>query len=77
MGGVREATEVGVRVDLWKVGELEFTFDTEPFVFVHVFRADDLTGDPVESDEARPVWFGVEDISFDRMWEDDRYWVPT
>jgi 8-oxo-dGTP diphosphatase len=48
----------------------------DPFMFVHVFRADDPTGEPAESDEARPMWVPVDEIPFDRMWEDDRYWVP-
>lgn len=74
---VREVREeVGVRVNPWKVGELEFTFGDDPFMFVHVFRDDDPQGDPEESAEAAPMWVHVDDIPYDRMWDDDRYWVP-
>lgn len=24
----------------------------------------------------RPKWFDIEDIPFDNMWPDDRYWLP-
>ncbi|MFC3478504.1 8-oxo-dGTP diphosphatase [Halobacterium litoreum] len=74
---VREVREeVAVRVDPEKMGELHFTFGDDPFMFVHVFRADDPTGDPEPSEEADPFWCPVDDIPYDRMWEDDRYWVP-
>jgi len=26
--------------------------------------------------EMRPQWFRLEDIPFDNMWPDDRYWFP-
>ncbi|MFB6071833.1 MAG: 8-oxo-dGTP diphosphatase [Halobacterium sp.] len=74
---VREVREeVGVDVDPRKVGELEFVFGDEPFMFVHVYRADDPEGEPEPSAEAEPFWCPVEDIPYDRMWADDRYWVP-
>lgn len=74
---VREVREeVAVTVDPRKVGELHFTFGDDPFMFVHVFRADDPSGEPEPSAEAEPFWCPVDEIPYDRMWEDDRYWVP-
>ncbi|WP_232701034.1 8-oxo-dGTP diphosphatase [Halobacterium wangiae] len=74
---VREVREeVGVAVAPEKVGELSFTFGDDPFMFVHVYRADDPTGDPVETEEARPMWVPLDEIPYNRMWADDRYWVP-
>jgi hypothetical protein len=43
---------------------------------VHVFRVDRFGGEPVETDEMRPQWFAFDDIPYDTMWADDRYWLP-
>ncbi|MFB6114560.1 MAG: 8-oxo-dGTP diphosphatase [Halodesulfurarchaeum sp.] len=63
-------------VGLDKIGELEFVMDDGPWMFVHVFRSDGLEGDPGETDEAVPRWYPVSEIPLDRMWPDDRYWLP-
>ena len=26
--------------------------------------------------EMRPQWYNIEDIPFDKMWTDDRFWIP-
>lgn len=72
---VREETSLRVS-EPEKMGELEFIFGEEPFMFVHVFRALDFTGEPEESPEARPEWFEIEAVPYDEMWPDDRYWLP-
>lgn len=59
-----------------KIGELEFVFGEDPFMFVHVFTAEEFSGNPEETEEARPEWFDTEDLPFDDMWPDDRYWIP-
>jgi 8-oxo-dGTP diphosphatase len=59
-----------------KVGELEFVFGDDPFMFVHVFTADSFSGTPEETEEARPEWFSTDDLPLDKMWPDDRYWIP-
>jgi 8-oxo-dGTP diphosphatase len=33
-------------------------------------------GTEIETAEALPFWCGVDEVPYDRMWEDDRYWVP-
>ena len=66
------ATPRGVR----KLGELDFMFGEEPFTYVYVFRADTLDGTPEETPEARPEWTPTDEIPYDEMWEDDRYWLP-
>lgn len=65
-------TPTGVR----QVGELRFQFVDGLSIHGYVFRADDCEGEPGETDEAVPLWTPVNDIPFDRMWEDDRYWIP-
>jgi 8-oxo-dGTP diphosphatase len=75
---VREVREE-VRLDvssLRKVGELDFTFGDDPFHYVHVFRTEDFVGTPAETPEADPAWFRFDDVPYEHMWEDDRYWLP-
>ena len=75
---VREVREeLGVTpLHLVKLGRHGFEFVDGYSTFVHVYRAADLVGTPVETDEAVPLWFDLDAIPFDEMWEDDRYWLP-
>jgi 8-oxo-dGTP diphosphatase len=75
---VRETREeVGLRVqDPEKLGELYFEFGGDPFMFVHVYRATEFAGEPVETAEADPEWFHRSAVPYDEMWADDRYWLP-
>jgi len=58
-------------------GILHFFFDDEtPDWQVHVFRAEDFSGEPTESEEMRPAWFALEEIPYDKMWSDDPHWLP-
>ena len=75
---VREVREeLGVTpLHLEKLGQHGFQFVDGYSTFVHVYRAVDLAGTPVETDEAEPLWFDLDAIPFDEMWEDDRHWLP-
>ena len=61
-----------------KTGELNFTFDKKPEwnQQVHVFIAKNWKGAIKESEEMKPEWFGFNDIPFDKMWNDDKHWLP-
>ncbi len=59
----------------WR-GLLEFYNNGNLEMLVHVFSTDSYDGELCESDEAEPHWFSKDDIPFDRMWLDDRYWFP-
>jgi 8-oxo-dGTP diphosphatase len=59
-----------------KLGELHFHMSDMPHIICHVYRAENFTGTPTETEEAVPIWFQIADIPYDRMWEDDRYWLP-
>jgi 8-oxo-dGTP diphosphatase len=59
-----------------KLGELRFSMSDCPDILCHVYRADDLSGTPTETDEAVPVWTALDAIPYHRMWEDDRHWLP-
>ncbi|MBJ95332.1 MAG: NUDIX hydrolase [Rickettsiales bacterium] len=43
---------------------------------VHVFITRRWSGEPVETDEAIPLWFDVAALPYEEMWEDDRLWMP-
>ncbi|MCH7604386.1 8-oxo-dGTP diphosphatase [Patescibacteria group bacterium] len=70
--------EVGlVLKDFEKRGVLEFEFQGDPTILeVHIYKAEEFEGEPVESEEMRPKWFSVDDIPFNTMWPDDKYWFP-
>ena len=70
--------EAGIGVHgLDKVGVLDFEFQGNPEILqVHIFRAVVFSGEPTESEEMRPQWFAIDEIPYDEMWPDDRYWLP-
>lgn len=59
-----------------KLGELRFSMSDCPDILCHVYRSDDFSGIPTETDEAVPVWTTLDAIPYPRMWEDDRHWLP-
>ncbi len=69
--------ELGIRpVKPVKFGEHRFQFIDGYSIYVHVYRASSFTGTPIETEEAIPMWFSIDAIPFDEMWEDDRLWLP-
>ena len=70
--------EAGIKItDMQKIGEIEFEFKGDPVILqVHIFKADDFEGEIVESEEMEPRWFNMDNIPFDNMWPDDKYWLP-
>src|SRR3989338_1521370 len=70
--------EAGVRLlDVTKRGTLFFTYEhRDSTMEVHVFKATTFTGNPVEREKLIPKWFKKDELPFDRMWPDDRYWLP-
>lgn len=62
--------------NLKEVGVLNFQFIDGYSLKGYVFFADSCTGTMTETDEADPFWVSVEDIPYDRMWEDDALWLP-
>jgi len=69
--------ELDIRVrNLEYCGEHRFQFVDGYSIHVWVYRTRDFEGVPTESREARPLWTRLDRIPFDRMWEDDKYWIP-
>ncbi len=59
-----------------QVGDLSFQFQDGYALHATVFRASGLVGTPTETEEAKPLWVTKDTIPFDRMWADDRLWIP-
>lgn len=69
--------ELGIRVtDLECMGEHKFQFIDGYSIHCWVFRATEFEGEPVETDEAIPLWCSLDDIPYAEMWEDDCIWLP-
>jgi 8-oxo-dGTP diphosphatase len=69
--------ELGVRATgAIEHGVLSFQFVDGYGLFCHVFRADGCEGEPIETDEAIPLWTAIDAIPFPRMWADDALWLP-
>lgn len=43
---------------------------------IHVFRADHYSGELIESNEMKSKWFDVNKLPYDKMWPDDKHWMP-
>lgn len=71
--------EANIQVgEIEKVAVIDFEFQGNPEIMeVHVFRAHDFTGEPSESEEMKPQWFDVAEVPLDKMWPDDKYWLPV
>ena len=74
------AEESGVTVGkLNQAGIISFDFKQDiggKIIEVHIFKAKDFTGEPIETDEMKPQWFSFDQIPYDQMWSDDKYWLP-
>ena len=74
--------EIGVKAsehNLIKLGQLTFLFPANPAwsQVVHVFQVTEWKGDPAESDEMKPAWFGMNQLPFEQMWQDAPHWLPN
>jgi len=61
---------------LEEVAELSFAFLDGYGLHAKVFVARAYRGEPCETREADPFWCSLDQIPFDRMWEDDIHWLP-
>lgn len=70
--------EAGITVNIIeKRGVLHFHQPGGEEVFItHVYKGQDIIGEPKESEEMRPEWFHHEEIPLADMWPDDEYWIP-
>ena len=57
-------------------GVISFQFLDGYSTHMHVFRASGAIGTPAETEEAEPMWVSLDAIPYERMWADDREWLP-
>ena len=57
---------------------LHFIVEKEPHHSsdIHLFKIVDFEGEPQKTQEIEPAWFPIVDIPYDKMWEDDKTWLP-
>lgn len=72
--------EIGVKaLSMQNMGEIHFYFphvaDHSWNQRVHIFTCRKWEGEPQESPEMAPAWYPIDDLPFDKMWDDDRYWL--
>lgn len=65
--------EVGA---LLEMGELHFDFVDGLKLHCVVFQGSEFSGEPTETREAKPEWFPIDSVPYDRMWADDCHWLP-
>lgn len=63
-------------LSLSQLGNLKFAFVDGYNLECWVFRAEGHSGTPTQSQEAIPFWSHVDRLPYDRMWSDDREWLP-
>lgn len=69
--------EIGLRpTGVSRAGEINFQFVDGYSLHCAVFTATGAEGDLKETDEAKPFWESVDKIPYERMWTDDRHWLP-
>ncbi|MEO0195323.1 MAG: 8-oxo-dGTP diphosphatase [candidate division WOR-3 bacterium] len=75
---IRESKEeIGViPIEFERVARLYFFDDVGVEMAGDVFFITKWEGEIVESDEAKPQWFKISQIPYDKMWEDDKIWLP-
>lgn len=71
--------ETGLVVSgLFHHGALTFLMDGGKTLHTraHLFSTSKASGRARSSDEGQVKWFPLDDLPFDEMWEDDRFWIP-
>ena len=78
---IRETQEeIGVTPTNYKK-QATITFDEwvngeEKQVIMSVFVAKDYIGKIIETEEMKPMWFDIKNIPYEKMFEDDKTWLP-
>lgn len=66
-------------IEYEKVGLIEFDEyykgNKQNLVF-HLYMVYDWTGEISESEEMSPKWFNINNIPYEKMFPDDKYWLP-
>ncbi len=63
-----------------KVAELDFYGGSEQEawnMYVHAYLCTRWQGEPKETEEMAPKWYDISDIPYEKMWADDKHWLPV
>jgi 8-oxo-dGTP diphosphatase len=74
-----EESSLDVKLEhLAKAAEFDFYFPHKPEFdqTVHVYLIEQAYGEPKESEEMAFRWFGLNEVPYSQMWDDDKYWLP-
>jgi 8-oxo-dGTP diphosphatase/2-hydroxy-dATP diphosphatase len=64
-------------VEISEKGIIDFEFENSSKVLeVHIFTVPRFIGDIKETEEMIPKWFNEKELPFNKMWTDDKYWMP-
>lgn len=75
---IRECEEeANIKVDKYeKRGELTFYYVNDPNMEVHYYEILEFFGKPTETEEMEVEWIPINKIPYEKMWPNDRYWLP-
>ena len=78
---IRETQEeLGVTpVDYEKIGKIHFDVwykGERVNMFVSVYKCSNYIGETRETDEMKPMWFKLDNIPYEKMFQDDLLWLP-
>ncbi len=61
-----------------ELGFIDFYFDDKPEwdQRVVIYKVDDFSGEPEETEEMMPTWFNINEIPWNEMWKGDDQWIP-
>ena len=54
----------------------EYVKDEMAHLKFHLYVATAWEGEPTETEEMNPKWFEIDEVPYDEMFPDDRYWLP-
>lgn len=66
-------------IEFEKVGKIEFNEyykGKKQKIIMDIYIAYKWIGTPEESEEMNPTWFSIKNIPYDKMFPDDKYWLP-
>lgn len=74
-----EAGVIVAEAGLDRRGDLCYLFPDRPSWSQRstVFVVTEWHGDPAPSDELDPVWFDLDRVPYDEMWDDAKMWLPS
>jgi len=78
---IRECSEeiMVTPLDIKQVATLDFHFPTDKSDWdqqVIVYLCPKWDGEPTETEEMKPQWYKKSEIPYEKMWKDDKYWLP-